>query len=253
MAVEERAMPTAFERGFLIVIDGIDGAGKTTQVEALRESLTAVGQVPVVSKEPTDGPWGRKIRDSAVSGRMPPEEELTAFVQDRTEHVSQIILPALAAGRIVILDRYYYSTIAYQGCRGADTDIIEQDMETRFPVPDLTLILDIDPELSIFRIHHSRKEMPNEFEKLDGLTKARAIFRQLKGSHVHILDGSLSVPALRTQILDRVIEGPLKTKRCAKSYGCDDLFHCSFRLTNSCEWFILARALKATLPEYAVL
>jgi dTMP kinase len=244
-------MPTAFERGFLIVVDGIDGAGKTTQVEALRQSLTQVGQTPVVSKEPTDGPWGQKIRDSAVSGRMPPDEELAAFVQDRTDHVTQTILPALIGGRIVILDRYYYSTIAYQGCRGADIETLERDMEARFPVPDLTLILDIDPALSIFRIHHSRKETPNEFEKMEGLTKARAIFRQLKGDHVHILDGSLSVRALRGEILDLVIDGPLKAKRCAKSYGCDDIYHCSFRLTHSCEWFVLAKQLKATLPDYA--
>jgi dTMP kinase len=244
-------MATSFPRGFLVVIDGIDGAGKTTQVEALRHSLAAVGEVPVTSKEPTDGPWGQKIRESALNGRMTLDEELAAFVEDRNEHVNGKVHPALAAGRIVILDRYYYSTIAYQGCRGADVKKIEHDMESRFPVPDLTIILDVEPSVSLCRIR-SRNDIPNQFEELEGLAKARLIFNELRGDHVHIIDGSMSIPAVRTAILDLVIDGPLRTKRCAKAYGCGNPFDCMFRLTNSCDWFSMANALRATFPEYTL-
>ena len=244
-------MPTSFTRGFLVVIDGIDGAGKTTQVEALRRSFVAVGEAPVVSKEPTDGPWGQKIRDSALNGRMSLDDELAAFIEDREEHVRGKVLPALSEGRIVILDRYYYSTIAYQGCRGADVQEIEQAMQERFPIPDLTVILDVDPAVSLFRIHHSRKDVPNEFERAEGLTKARSIFRTLRGDHLHMIDGSMSIPAIRALILNLVIEGPLHTKRCTKGYGCDNLFDCSYRLTENCGWWQMARALNATLREYS--
>jgi dTMP kinase len=245
-------MPTPFARGFLVVVDGIDGAGKTTQVEALRQSFSAAGEAPLVSKEPTDGPWGQKIRDSALKGRMSLDDELAAFIEDRAEHVSGKVLPALSAGKIVILDRYYYSTIAYQGCRGADVQEIELAMEERFPVPDLTVILDIDPSVSLFRIHHSRKDIPNEFERAEGLTKARSIFRTLRGDHVHIVDGSMSMPAVHATVLRLVIDGPLHAKRCKKRYGCENSFECTYRLTGDCEWFQMARALNEPLQESAV-
>ena len=64
--------------------------------------------------------WGRKIRESATTGRMTLADELEAFVQDRQQHIRELILPSLQAGKVVILDRYFYSTIAYQGARGAD-------------------------------------------------------------------------------------------------------------------------------------
>src|SRR4051794_15210691 len=107
-------------KGTLIAVEGIDGAGKTTQVERLAKFL-AERKMPVVhSKEPTDSVWGQKIRQSASQGRLTLEEEVEAFARDRGEHVAQVIGPALARGDIVLLDRYFYSNIAYQGSRGAD-------------------------------------------------------------------------------------------------------------------------------------
>src|SRR5947209_1050262 len=139
-------MPKIPGRGVLIAIEGIDGAGKTTQVNRLAEVLRSVGGLEVVtSKEPTNGRWGQKIRQSAASGRLPLEEELEAFIQDRLEHVAQIIVPSLAADKVVILDRYFYSTIAYQGARGADIAYLDRHMREIAPVPDVVYVLDIDP------------------------------------------------------------------------------------------------------------
>src|SRR6266550_1777 len=106
--------------GFLLVLEGIDGAGKSTLLHKLAEYCAGRGLAVVVSKEPTDGPWGRKLRESAQSGRLSLEEELELFLKDRAEHVKGLILPALSEGKVVLLDRYYLSTAAYQGARGAD-------------------------------------------------------------------------------------------------------------------------------------
>jgi dTMP kinase len=244
-------MPTPDPRAILIAIEGIDGAGKTTQVNILRDAFQRVREPLLVSKEPTDGPWGRKIRESAATGRMPVDQELAAFIADRTEHVREKIAPALASGQIVILDRYFYSSIAYQGCRGAEVAEIEAEMTRRFPVPDAVFVLDLAPEVSLFRIHHWRKDTPNEFEQLEGLAKARRIFQQLRGDHIHLIDGSVSPAAVHASIIDLLVEGPLKSKRCAKAYGCDDQWHCSYRITGTCEWFRLQQALRAASGEMA--
>lgn len=132
--------PNQSHRGILVAIEGIDGAGKTTQVAMLRDALTSAGEVPVVSKEPTNGKWGRVIRESASAGRLPPDDELAAFVNDRTEHVASVVAPALHDGRVVILDRYFYSSIAYQGSRGASVEHVKALMEGKFPIPDAVFI-----------------------------------------------------------------------------------------------------------------
>ncbi|MCA9269530.1 MAG: dTMP kinase, partial [Planctomycetales bacterium] len=162
--------------GILIAVEGIDGAGKTTLVRSLADALSQAGESIVVSKEPTDGPWGRKIRRSAAEGRMSLPEELHAFVEDRKEHVAELIRPGLDAGKIVLLDRYFYSTIAYQGARGADVAQPTRDMLAIAPQPDLVLLLDADPAEGLSRISTGRQETPNEFEKLDSLAAVRAIF-----------------------------------------------------------------------------
>lgn len=164
------------KKGRLIVVEGIDGAGKSTQVKRLAEALRAAGRTVVVSREPTDGPWGKKLRASASTGRMSPDEELHAFIEDRRQHVAELIQPALDRGDDVLLDRYYYSTIAYQGIRGGDVAAIRSANEAIAPKPDLVLLIDFDPQLALSRISQSRGEVPNEFEKLDQLQAIRRIF-----------------------------------------------------------------------------
>lgn len=229
----------------LIAVEGIDGAGKTTQVRMLREALERAGESPIVSKEPTNGPWGKIIKDSATTGRLSLEKELDAFLNDRTEHVNTLVAPALDQGRIVILDRYFYSSIAYQGSRGASVDEVKTLMESRFPIPEVVFVLDIDPAIGIHRIAHSRGEEPNHFEDRKNLSKAREIFQQMSGKNIQHIDGSMSKTAVYASLIERFIEGALKTKRCAKQYGCDDPFHCTFRITDTCRWVTMARALRS--------
>jgi dTMP kinase len=235
-------------RSILIAVEGIDGAGKTTQVRMLKEALERAGETPVVSKEPTNGPWGKIIKESASTGRLAPEDELNAFLKDREQHVNELISPALERGRVVILDRYFYSSIAYQGSRGASVAEVRTIMESRFPIPDAVFLLDVDPAIGVHRIAHSRGEEPNHFEDRANLGRARSIFQAMSAPNIHHIDGGMSIPAVYAEIMDRFIEGALKSKRCAKRYGCEDPFHCSFRNTNTCEWVNLSRALRSAEP-----
>jgi dTMP kinase len=150
--------------GLFIVIEGIDGTGKSTQASRLGEWFEKQGREVVLSREPTDGPWGRKLRESAATGRLSPQDELEYFLNDRRQHVEEKIKPALAAGKVVILDRYYFSTMAYQGARGFDPAEIRRMNEEFAPVPDLLLILDLDVDAAHGRIGH-RGDSANEFEK----------------------------------------------------------------------------------------
>ena len=237
-------MPIHTGRGVFVAIEGIDGAGKTTQVGLLAEALRQAGETVITSKEPTDGPWGSKIRQSASDGRMPLAKELEAFLNDRAEHVEQVIMPALTLGEIVVLDRYYYSTIAYQGARGANVAKLRSEMEDRFPVPDAVFLLDIDPTLSLYRISETRQEAPNVFERIPDLREARRVFNSLEDSHLSHIDGSRSIECVHHEILQLFIEIPLKVRRCAKDYGCDDPFHCTPRFTSNCEWWNLSRSIR---------
>lgn len=231
------------DRSILIAVEGIDGAGKTTQVLMLKNALEAIGEAVVVSKEPTDGQWGRIIRESASAGRHPAEHELDLFIRDRTEHVSGLINPALELGQVVILDRYFYSTIAYQGCRGMNPTDVEEQMRSRFPTPDAVFILDITPELSTFRIAHSRGETPNYFEERGNLARAREIFNKLRGAEIHLINGSDSRERVHEQILEKFIEGPLKARRCAIAPSGSP----SSQMADTCEWARLAAKLRSRI------
>lgn len=192
--------------GFFIVLEGVDGAGKSVQVELLRRALEARGVQCVASREPTGGPWGRRIRESATHARMSLEEEMHAFIEDRKAHVTGLILPALSEGKTVILDRYFYSTIAYQGSRGANVNELRARMESMFPIPDLVLILDVDPSVSIRRISELRGEQPNEFEKREYLERVRQVFLSLAGSNIRMIDGSLPVDEVHRRIVEEIDE-----------------------------------------------
>ena len=197
---------TEERRGLFIVLEGIDGTGKSTQVQRLADHLRAQGREVVASKEPTDGRWGKQLRESAATGRLPLDEELAMFIADRKEHIAELIQPALDAGKVVVLDRYYYSTIAYQGARGASTEQIRTDMRAFAPEPDLVLLLDLEPNQALERIEQNRGEMPNEFEQLQSLQKIRAIFRDLAvgDERIQTVNASQSVEDLTADIQQRV-------------------------------------------------
>jgi dTMP kinase len=194
--------------GRLIVIEGIDGAGKSTIVQALGGYCRENAIDAVLSREPTKGQWGQKLRDSALKGRLSLEEELELFLRDRAEHVQSLIAPALAEGKVVLLDRYYFSTAAYQGARGADPQEILRANEQFAPQPDLVLLLDLDPCAGRSRIQ-SRGDTPDAFEEEEALARVRRIFLSIERPYLVKLDASEPSDSVRQKALlafQRVID-----------------------------------------------
>lgn len=225
--------------GILVVIDGIDGVGKTTQVDLLLKSLMGANIDAVHSKEPTAGKWGKLIRDSAINGRLPLEQEMEYFIKDRQEHIKEFIKPSLEAGKVVILDRYYYSTISYQGARGADVPAVRNKIEGLAIKPDIAFILNCDVSIALDRIKHSRGDIPNEFEKADYLKDVQNVFLSLCEIEREVIkvNAQNSIGHIHAYILDNLIKGPLKKKLCGKKYECDCMY-CVPRMTDSCEWLV---------------
>lgn len=190
-------------RGFLIAFEGIDGAGKTTQLRMLAEYLIKKGYDVQCLREPTDSLWGQKIRQLAREGRNSPEEELHLFVEDRKMNVRQNIFPALQRKQIVLIDRYYISTMAYQGARGLDVEYIRQINEAFAPIPDLVLILTLPPAQAIARLIQERGT-GDLFEQEEYLTKVAAIFHSLCGKNICHIDASQERETVQTVIRTKV-------------------------------------------------
>jgi len=181
------------EKGLLLVIEGIDGAGKSTQVKMIVEKLKSKGYPVVSLHEPTDGVFGQQIRKMAIHGRknVTVEEEFKLFVEDRVENVKFNIKPALEANKIVVMDRYYFSNIAYQGARGLNLEYIEKCNIEFAPEPDLLIILDIKPSVSLQRIRQNREEGTNAFEKIKLLKQSREIFKSFSDrKYVKIIENN---------------------------------------------------------------
>ena len=153
--------------GGLITIEGVEGAGKSTQVARLAAWLESAGVRVVATSEPDGsplGPWVRRV----LADRSPldPVTECFLFATARAEHVRRVIRPVLAQGAVVLCDRYADSTVAYQGYgRGAPLEIIAElnRLATDGLTPDLTLVLDLDPDEGLRRVRR-RQELPGAAE-----------------------------------------------------------------------------------------
>jgi len=193
------------QKGILIVFEGIDGSGKSTQAEILLERLQEEDFDAVYFREPSKGKWGRKIKKKALHpDSLTPEEELDLFLKDRRENVEKNLKPALKKKRVVILDRYYYSTIAYQGAKGIDEKLIRRMNEEFVVEPDLVFIFDIDPQKGLERIEN-RKKKDRLFEREDYLVKVREIFRSFKGEKFVHIDALKSKEEIRKEIEEIVL------------------------------------------------
>jgi dTMP kinase len=192
------------KKGLLIVFEGIDGAGKTTQAKLLQEYLTKRGFDVVCTKEPTDSIYGKKIKKLAKSERLSvkPQDEYNLFINDRRVHVDNLIMPALEKKQIVISDRYYFSTIAYQSAIGLDSQLIRQDNETFAPLPEIVFLLKVPPRLGIRRIQKSRKENPNLFEQEEYLKKVEEVFESLKDEYIVPINGVAKIEEIHGMIVN---------------------------------------------------
>lgn len=198
-------------KGLLIVLEGIDGSGKSTQAELLLERLRRLGLDALSFREPSAGHWGKEIKRKARRpDSLTPEQELDLFLKDRKENVRRNLEPALKRKKIVILDRYYYSTIAYQGAKGIDRQRIRELHEPFVIEPDLVFILDVDARKGLGRIRN-RPDKDRLFEREDYLVEVGKIFKSLKGKNIVHVDANARPDRIARKIAARVT-------RCIKKY-----------------------------------
>jgi len=193
-------------KGILIVFEGIDGTGKTTQAQILFDKLISHGLETVYFREPSTGRWGQEVKKKAAqTDSITPEEELELFQRDRQENVRENLRPALDENKVVILDRYYFSTIAYQGAKGIDQQRIRRINEAFVVIPDMVFIMDIDPGKGLDRIAN-RKKKDLLFEQEDYLKKVRMIFQSFQGKNILHLDSARSIEEVAEEIEKSVFD-----------------------------------------------
>lgn len=190
--------------GLLIVFEGTDGTGKSTQLQLLAKALQKKGFPVVVTREPTEGIYGRQIRELYANRQaVSLEEELNLFLADRQEHVEQLLSPALKSGKIILCDRYYLSTVAYQGAAGLDAEQILARNDFA-PAPDLALLFHAPIQTGIKRITQGRGEELNDFEKEDYLRLVSTIFAKLDLPYIRRIDAARTIEAIHSDVLDLV-------------------------------------------------
>jgi len=194
----------------LIVLEGLDGAGTTTQAKRLVAHLTAKGGKAHLTREPSDGPIGRLIREMLTGGHAIPDQSISQgtfgllFAADRLDHLQREVEVQLAAGATVVSDRWYHSSLAYQGT-GADRDWITM-LNARARKPDLTIFLSVRPEVaaarrvSAGRIQELFEDMRMQEEVAAGY-KATISELMAQGERIETIDGEASPDAVFGAIL----------------------------------------------------
>jgi dTMP kinase len=195
-------------RGILVALEGINGTGKSTQATRLAAIFREQGYAVTLLREPTVSPWGRRIREAMTAGHriLAPSQELELFLQDRRYDVTAHIKPALADRQLVLMDRYYFSSIAYQGALGIDPDHIRRLNEAFAPVPDLVLLLMAPPPQALERIRQARGQADDVFERGDYLTKVNGIYHTLTGPHMHPIDASQPLEVVTAAMQQKIQE-----------------------------------------------
>jgi dTMP kinase len=192
--------------GLLIALEGVDGCGKSTQAELLAAALAKEGHQVVLTREPTHGSAGQRLQRYLLgpSRHLTAAEELELFMEDRREHVAQIIRPSLARGKIVITDRYYYSSVAYQGALGLDPQDILAANEAFAPAPDLVFILEIPAPKALARLSRKRQGTRQVSESLSYLKQVATIYASLKGPRFRRVKASRPPLQVRAAILKEI-------------------------------------------------
>jgi dTMP kinase len=195
------------KKGIFIVIEGLDGSGKTTQVGLLAKKLSQKYNV-LLTAEPSRGKIGTFIRQGCLyeEERLPTEAEALLFAADRIEHLQKEVKPALDEGKLVICDRYIYSSLAYQGSAGLSLAWIET-INARALQPDFSIFIDVDPERVLERLQRKKSVM----ETLETQRKVREVYLKFveKGELIRV-DGDKPKKAVGDELY-AVVLGLLKS------------------------------------------
>lgn len=205
-------------QGYFITFEGPDGSGKTTQIDLLEEYLIGQGHRVLVTREPGGTAIGEAIRDIILdrdNQEMDAITEMLLYAASRAQHVSQLIRPALEAGKIVLCDRFVDSSIAYQGFgRGLGMEIVERANRIALQgiLPDLTLFFDIDPEEGLRR--GSLRDRQADRLEMENLDFHRRVYKGFKALCVKYpqrfrnVKAGLTIDEIKSQILNIISELP---------------------------------------------
>ncbi|NPB10004.1 MAG: dTMP kinase [Thermodesulfobacteria bacterium] len=195
-----------YRPGLFVALEGLDGAGKSTLMQALAKDLRARGFKVITTREPTLGEWGQKIREHLAAGsKISPQAMAELFLRDRREHVREFIIPRLEEKAIILCDRYYISTMAYQGACGLDMEALKRQNETWAPVPDFVLYLDLPVEMALKRLEGRQLYKPEVFETESFLTKVKETYEKaLEDFHHARLDASKDLDTVRQEALEKL-------------------------------------------------
>ncbi|MEK6673784.1 MAG: dTMP kinase [Nitrospirota bacterium] len=206
-------------KGLFISFEGIEGTGKTTQARLLAEYLKARGQDVLLTEEPGGTQIGKRIREVLLNvehREMGSLTELLLYNASRAQHIHELILPALKAGKVVITDRFSDSTTAYQGYgRGIDLKLLKSldNIATGGFRPDLTCLLDLDAETGLRRNRGANKIDRLELEEIDFHKRVKDGFLKLaekEHGRIRVIDASGNVNDIQNRIRETV-EGFLKS------------------------------------------
>ena len=192
-------------RGFFICVEGLDGCGKTTQTKLLVRRLRRKRYAAIYTAEPSRGKIGKFIKRHCLHGekRVSSIIEALLFAADRFEHVEDVIVPAIRKGKIVVSDRYVYSSLAYQGAAGLDSEWIAKVNEHAIH-PDLAFFIDVKPEVVVKRLKPKKSVMEN----LQTQQKVREVYMKfVENGELVKIDGNGSVQEVAESILKAALKG----------------------------------------------
>lgn len=198
------------KRGFFICVEGLDGCGKTTQAKILVRKLRKIGYDAVYTAEPSRGKIGRFIKRYCLHGgkRVSSIVEALLFAADRYEHVETEIIPALKDGKIVVSDRYMYSSLAYQGAVGLSLDWIRKINEHAV-TPNLAIFIDVEPDTVIKRLKPKKSVMEN----LETQRKVREVYLKfVENGELVRVNGNKS----KNEVADEIFSIVLNSLKAAK-------------------------------------
>ncbi len=196
----------------MFVIEGIDGAGKTTVCDGVEKILLQNSYDVVRLREPTnESPWGIEIRKRTPKGELTGQEEFDLYIKDRDWHIKNRILPALRAGKVVLMDRYFLAHGAYQATSTnlSWREILRYNREQiSAPEPDVIFLLDIPAEVGLERVLDTREAKNEQFEQFDRLVKVRANYLEMvnedSGNYI-VIDATQPLESVEAQVAKTIL------------------------------------------------
>jgi dTMP kinase len=191
------------KQGYFICVEGLDGSGKTTQARILVRNLRRRGFDAVYTSEPSVGEVGKLIRSFVLDreDRVPVALEALLFAADRVDHVESVVKPLLKEGKVVVCDRYVYSTLAYQGAAGLSLEWIESI--NRFALkPHLALLIDVPSDVVVKRLERKKTVMETKRNQ----ERVREVYlKMVQSKQLVLIDGDKPVREVAKKILEIVL------------------------------------------------